>query len=481
MKKAPNILVICSDEHAREFSGCYGNQIVRSPTIDRLSQSASVFDRAYTPSPICVPARAALATGLQVHQLGCWSSSEPYCGEQESWMHRIRDRGVPVMSFGKLHFRSSDDDNGFSEEFLPMHVLINNGVAWPQALIRNPLPPFDETVELADGVGAGESEYTHYDRRVLSSAVTWLNTYSKKIKNNPWAMFVSFVSPHYPLSAPKRFYDWYKDSVLQLPERADAAPSIQHPVLREMRKFWDYDDHFDDPLRLEAIRCYYGLVSFVDDNIRQLLKALEDTGQLNDTVILYLSDHGEMLGQYGFWTKSVMYERSAGIPLIAAGPGFRPRRCQVPVSLTDVGATIEYAIDGCSTFDQQQPWRGCPLQEIADSTDDDRFVFSEYHDGGTPVSYYMIRHKNLKFVHYADGYDPQMFNLDDDPMEAYDLAGSPSCQNQLEAMQQKLNSVLDPQKIADRCAQDQSEKLKRLGGREAVLSAKSFNFTPVQS
>jgi len=394
-------------------------------------------------------------------------------------MHRVRRLGISVVSFGKLHFRSSDDDNGFSEEFLPMHVT-NNGLGWPQGLLRNPLPPFAQTPDLAAEVGPGESDYTEYDRRVLSSAIKWLNTYPKRLKNNPWVMFVSFVSPHYPLTAPKPFYEWYSDTAPRLPERSDAAPSIQHPVLQEMRKFWNYDDYFNDALRREAIRCYYSLVSFVDDNIHQLLEALEKTGQSSDTAILYFSDHGDMLGQYGFWTKSLMYERSAGIPLIAAGPGFAPVRCRNPVSLTDIAATVEHYY-GIGAGDADQPWRAQPLQQIASSPNADRFVISEYHDGGTPVSFYMIRHKNLKYVYYAGGYEPQLFDLVDDPAEVHDLAGLFSRQDQLNQMHQKLQSVLDPEKTAERCAQDQARKLEQLGGRDAVLSLQSFNFTPVET
>ena len=118
--KPRNVLLICSDEHARSALGCYGHPVAKTPTLDQLADSGTRFTRAYTPSPICIPARASLATGTQVHENRCWSSAEPYHGQAESWMHRLRDQNHAVVSIGKLHYRSGSHDNGFSEEIAPM-------------------------------------------------------------------------------------------------------------------------------------------------------------------------------------------------------------------------------------------------------------------------------------------------------------------------------------------------------------------------
>ncbi len=476
--KPSNVLVICSDEHARAFSGCYGHTTVQTPALDQLAKKGTLFEQAYTPSPICVPARASLATGLQVHELGCWSSAEPYAGRPESWMHRVRDLGIPVVSFGKLHFRSAADDNGFTEEHIPMHA-VNNGLGWPLALLKDPLPPFEDTWELAAQTGPGESDYTQYDRRITAKAVSWLHTYPAKLKDKPWVIFTSFVSPHYPLTAPKDFYELYRAAPLELPLDSSQSTAVNHPVIRALRAFWNYDDYFNDHKRLDAIRCYFGLVSFLDNNIRQLLKALEDTGNLDNTMILYLSDHGEMLGQFGLWTKSVMFERSCAIPMIAAGPGFAAPRCSVPVSLTDIGATVELALSRKSAA-SQQAWASQALQQAAVRNDYERFILSQYHDGGTPVSFYMIRHAGWKYVYYAGGHSPQLFNLASDPNELQDLSQKPEHRRCLEAMHAKLISILDPESTAVRCATDQARKLASLGGREKVLAMQSFNHTPVE-
>ncbi len=474
---ANNVLVICSDEHARAFSGCYGHSAVRTPAIDQLSKLGTTFEYAYTPSPICVPARACLATGLQVHETRCWSSAEPYYGQCESWMHRMRDCGYPVVAIGKLHFRSSGDDNGFTDEILPMHVA-NNGMGWPQSLLRDPLPAFNETRELADQTGKGESEYTDYDRRIVSEACRWLRRYPSKKQKSPWILFVSFASPHYPLAAPHKFYDLYRNCNFENSFNEHSNIETDHPVLNEIRRFWDYDDYFDNELRSEARRCYFALISFLDDNIRKVLEALEASGCKNDTVIIYTSDHGEMLGHLGFWTKSVMYENSTGIPLIAAGPGFESRRSYVPVSLTDIGATVEHAM-GFETHDAES-WRPAALQKVNDRFHRQRIILSQYHDGGTPVSFYMIRLGNWKYVYYAGGHRPQLFNISQDPMEINDLAESSFASDALRLAHANLCQILDPEEVAGLCKLDQAAKVRSLGGREVILAMNSFNHTPVQ-
>ena len=123
-----NMLFIMSDEHSRAVLGCYGNKAVRTPNLDRMAATGTRFTQAYTPSPVCVSARASLATGRWVHDTGCWSSAEPYAGRPRGWGHRLIEAGQNVTSIGKLHHRSREDDNGFTDEFLPLHVV--GGTGW---------------------------------------------------------------------------------------------------------------------------------------------------------------------------------------------------------------------------------------------------------------------------------------------------------------------------------------------------------------
>ena len=472
-----NVLILCSDEHARQTLGCYGHPLVKTPTLDRLASQGLRFTRAYTPSPICISARASLATGTEVHEHRCWSSAEPYHGQHESWMHRLRARDHAVVSIGKLHFRSGNDDNGFTEEILPMY-LANDGKGWPQGLVRRPLPAFDQVAEMARDAGPGDSNYTDYDREITAEACRWLRRYPQRIKNKPWALFVSYVSPHYPLTAPQMFYDLYDGQ--RMPAGIAEAPEAPpyHPVLREMARFWDYEGHFDPGSRERAKRGYFGLCSFLDDNLRQVLEALEDSGAARDTLIFYISDHGEMLGNHGFWAKSVMYEDSVGIPLIISGRELPTGVNHTPVSLTDVAATVEQAV-GMAPRPAEAPWQSRPLQEIAATPAPERFLLSQYHDGGSPTGFYMLRQGDWKYVHYAGGHPPQLFNLADDPMELTDLGEAPEFERQRDELYGRLTEILDPESVNDEAFADQAILLERLGGPEAVMALPSFNHTPI--
>src|SRR5210317_1099251 len=192
-----NVIVLMSDEHTRSVIGAYGNPLVHTPTLDKLAAGGVRFDNAYTPSPICISARASFATGTPVFEHGCWSSAEPYYGQQQSWMHRLRDRGHEVVSIGKLHYRSADDDTGFTEQILPLY-LANNGRGWPQGLQRKPMGSFPDAAEMAAILGPGETSYTQYDRDIAAAAVTWLEQRAAR-DSQPWVLFVSFICPHFPL------------------------------------------------------------------------------------------------------------------------------------------------------------------------------------------------------------------------------------------------------------------------------------------
>ena len=311
--RPPNFLVIISDEHRKDALGCAWHPQVHTPNLDRLAARGTRFTNAGTSSPMCVPTRAALACGDYVHRTGFWDSATPYDGSAATWMHRVRDAGHEMVSIGKLHFRSGEDDNGFSEEILPMHVV--GGVGWMAALLREDPPAYDAAAELAADSGPGSSSYTDYDLAITAAATDWIA--ARRNAERPWAAFVSLVSPHFPLRAPQEFYNLYADADFDL----EPQQLPDHPEIRNLARFFDYERHFTAETRHAAMAGYFGLTSFLDDCVGEILATLEESGQAEDTVILYLSDHGELLGDKGMWTKQVMYEASAGIPMILAGPG----------------------------------------------------------------------------------------------------------------------------------------------------------------
>ena len=209
-----NVLFICSDQQARNALGCYGHPLARTPHLDALVAAGTRFSAACSISHICVPARAAIATGCHVHQCRAWSGAEPYDGNIEGWGCRLIEEGRRVVSIGKLHYRSGEDPNGFDTEILTMHV--HAGVGWATALLRE-TRPMGSGGDYARDIGWGESAYTRYDRAIGDAACRWLRDEAPTDPARPWVLCVSFVSPHNPVIAPPEYESWYPRESVEMP------------------------------------------------------------------------------------------------------------------------------------------------------------------------------------------------------------------------------------------------------------------------
>ena len=479
-----NLLYIISDEHTYKTVGSYGNSAIQTPHIDRLAAEGVRFTNAYCPSPTCVPCRAALATGRWPHQIGTTSSAQPYEGQALSWHHRLREAGHEVASIGKLHYRNSHARNGFSEEILPLHIV--NELGWVKGLIRDRLISYDrETKELATEIGPGRSSYTDYDLRVTDAAVEWIGQQEAQSRSDtkPWALFLSFVSPHYPLYAPQAFYDLYDNVEIEPPIAADPAEWPSHPYLRDVfYKFCNYADHFDAESTLIAKRSYYALCSYLDHQIGRVLDALRQSGQYDQTRIIYTSDHGDLLGDHGQWTKMLMYEGSVGIPFIMAGPDLPAGKVvDTPINLIDSYPTVLDNMGLVLNEVEQAELPGTSLFKIIAEEPADRTTFSEYHDGMT-TGFFMLRQGPWKYVYYA-GYRPQLFNLNDDPHELNDLGADPALAEVRAELKAALEKIVgDPEQMDAAIKREQARILAELGGEERLFNRPDtdFGYTPIR-
>ena len=472
-----NVLFLMSDEHSREIAGCYGNPLVRTPNLDALAARGVVFDNAYCNSPICVPSRASLATGDHVHRIGYWDSAAAYDGRVPSWHHRVRAAGHDMVAIGKLHYRSADDDNGFSAVQHAMYVL--DGIGDTHGLLRRDRRVREVSRELAGEAGRGMSVYTRYDTKVADATVRWLRERGKSREDGkPWVLFSSMVSPHYPLIAHDAFYDLYAGIELPRPRFYGEAERPDHPVIDHYRATWNYDEHFDEERLRIGLTAYYGLCSFLDFQIGRILATLEESGFADDTLVLYTSDHGENLGNRGLWGKCVMYEESSGVPLLMAGPGVAAgARCATPVSLVDIYPTVvEFACGALDARERALPGRN--LVGLVGEHPADRVVFGEMHDDGSMTGTFMVRRGDWKLVHYVGG-PPQLFDLAADPFEARDLAGRSDTAEVQRRLYEELHRIVDPEAADRRAFADQEARIERLGGVGAILARPDFNFTPL--
>ena len=471
-----NLVILMSDEHNPKMLGCYGHDLVQTPNLDRLAARGTRFATTYCCSPVCIPARAAFHTGRYIHRLGFWDNADPYDGSAPSWQHVLRGAGHHVAAIGKLHFRSTADDNGFSEEIITMHVV--DGLGDLMGLVREDLPRRGSSKKMATLAGPGESDYTRYDRNIAAEAERWLREEAPKHRDKPWVLMVSFVAPHFPLTAPADFYNLYPPDRLALPKQYARDGRPRHPYLKDYAGSFAYDDYFenDDQVR-RAIAGYYGLCSSMDDNCGRVMRAIEDCGLGADTRILYTSDHGDNVGARGLWGKSTLYEEAAAVPLIVAGDGIPEGAvCGTVTSHVDCYPFILEAVGMSAPVDDMAALR-CSIGDLAAGATPDRTVLSEYHGMGSTTAAFMIRHGRFKYVHYVK-YAPQLFDLDADPEELNDLAGAAAYRGVLAECRQRLLGLCDPDDADRRAKARQAVLLARNGGREAVIARGDLGYSP---
>jgi len=471
-----NLLVIMSDEHNPKVLGCAGHPVVTTPNLDALAARGTRFTGAYTASPVCIPARAAFACGKYINQIGFWDNADAYDGSIRSWHHVLRDQGHEVVSIGKLHFRKPDEDHGFSEEQIPMHILEGKGDL--MGLIREDLPRRGGAKKMAAMAGPGESAYTLYDKEICSKAQIWLHERAQSTPDKPWVLFVSFVAPHFPLTAPPEHYYPYWNQELPMPKLYGRESRTAHPYLNDYRNSFCYDDYFENEQDVKrALAGYFGLVSYLDSNVGKILSALEQAGLAGDTAVMYTSDHGDNLGARGLWGKSTMYEEIAGVPLIMAGPHLPANKVvKTPVSHVDAYPTILETVGARrEAGGGQHP--GYSLNAIAEGLQPERTVLSEYHAMGSTTGAFAIRNGRYKYVYYGK-YPAQLFDLEKDPEEMTDLSTHSDYASELQECHRRLLTVCDPDKVDRRAKARQAVLLAENGGREAVIERGDLGFTP---
>lgn len=474
---ARNLIAIMTDGHDPRYLGAAGHPFVRTPALDRLAAQGTRFANAYTPCPICVPARAAFATGRHVHETRYWDNAQAYDGAVPGWAQVLRQAGRRTEAIGKLHYRRAEDPLGFDRQHEPMHIMDGIGMVW--GAIRDPFPVLTEPFRLIREIGVGVSNYNLFDRRIANTAAEWLKAHTAA-SGGPWLLYIGFVAPHPPFVVPRAYYDLYPPDIVPLPKRYLRPDTAHHPWIKAQDDFIGQDRFFrDDDARRAAFAAYLGLISFVDAQIGLVLDALEQTGLDAETRILCTSDHGDSTGARGLWGKFNFYEEAAKVPMILAGPGVpRGRVCETPVSLIDCYATVLDAL-GVAGPARDSATDSRSLFEIAAApADGDRIVLSQYHAFGSPSGGFMVRRGRYKYHHYI-GYRPELFDLADDPEELHDLAGDPAHAGVLAEMEALLRAQLDPEAVDRQAKADQAALIERHGGREEAARIGAPGTTPV--
>ncbi len=473
--KPLNVLYIMSDQHQGKASACYGHDFAVTPNIDRLAARGTRFATAYTNSAICVPARAVIATGQYVFKSGYWCNAHPYDGRIKSWHHLLAENGSSATSIGKLHFRNETDPTGFAEQIIPMHVV--EGLGDLRSCIKRPMTEPMETSKVMTDIGPGDSTYTKYDHDIANRTCDWLRARATDPNGAPFALFTSFVCPHPPYIAPQEFYDLYPTDRMPTPKLSDPDAET-HPWIQKMERNRNYNDFLTEETRRILLASYYGCISYLDHKIGRVLDCLDECGLRDNTLVIYTSDHGDNLGTRRLFGKSNMYEESALIPMIVAGPGVPENAVSTtPVTLLDVAPTILDAA-GLADLPEARALPGRSMIAVAQATSDpDRVAFCEYYAAAADRAAFMIRKGKYKYIHYV-GYEPELFDLEADPEELTSLAGDPDHQDIVRDYHAILRTIVDPEAADEAAYRSQTALVEANGGREALIARGKYDGTP---
>eukprot|EP01051_Picozoa_sp_SAG22_P008651 SAG22_NODE_673_length_7973_cov_3.643129_1_plen_461_part_00 len=323
--RRPNILVIMADQQSKFVLGCYSDQVVRTPHLDRLAREGLRFDSAYCPSPVCMPSRMSFMTGCTPSTNGIHTNLAMLPSDRPTWAHALGIGGYETALLGRMHFEGVDQHHGFESRPCGEMWAVHPG------MMGEVLPPTEYGLHLPSGqqrhtmsvAGSGPTAEQWMDQRVTEHSCEWLRAKGvaaagETTSPRPWAAVVGYVLPHNPYVAPRHLVEHYFDKVT-VPENPDVAR--QPPMTQWYRASRDLLEPFSELRARTAIAAYYALCELHDQHCGAVLAALEESGQADNTLVIYVSDHGEMLGQHGCWTKNTYYEGSVGVPMLIRWPG----------------------------------------------------------------------------------------------------------------------------------------------------------------
>jgi choline-sulfatase len=437
-----------SDQHHAGIMGCAGDTLVQTPNLDRLAREGARFSNAYCPFPLCGPSRMSFMTCRHPHEIGIWDNHRRLNSDTPTFAHSFLSAGYDTVLAGRMHFAGWDQRHGFSERIIgdvPESAYLEAG--WK---LKGVLGDLRDTCgcSLAGLVksGPGRTGYHAYDEAVTRASVRWLNQRGRAARPKPFLLTVGYVSPHCPFVAPPEDFDRYRDRIR--PSDLPVPDERLHPANAARRALFGLDPAPPPDARWRTRVAYYGLCTFLDRQTGAVLDALRDAGLADNTIVVYCSDHGEMLGEHGLWFKSTFYDGACRVPLILSWPGRIPHGAVRArnVSLVDIGTTL-IDLAGAAPLPGASGRSFRPLLAADDAPWDDT-VFAEHMDRGCnePASR-MVRRGPWKFNYYH-GLPPELFNLEDDPQETVNLSGRADCRDVEAGLRAEVLRAWSPDRVA---------------------------------
>ncbi|MBL4700461.1 MAG: sulfatase-like hydrolase/transferase, partial [Phycisphaeraceae bacterium] len=339
----PNIVLIMSDQHHKRAMSFAGHPYVKTPALDRLASRGISFGQAFCNYPLCGPSRASFMTGQHPHETRVVTNHGEFRTDTPTFAHQFLASGYETIISGRMHFVGVDQRHGFARR------LISD--VSPTAFHATRVNPNPVLADLGDtpgmnkqGIiksGPGRSGYLSFDEHVTQATVKFFEERKNNPSDKPYLLTVGYTMPNCPFVAESDDFYQYWDQ-LPTPETSEESLGEQHPFHAELRRHWGINPLPDAQAQKRTAAAYYGMVTHLDRQVDAVMQALEASGEAQNTIVVYTSDHGDQLGAHGLWWKSTFYEGSVGVPLIISRPN-DPRagqETQANVSLMDIGPTL---------------------------------------------------------------------------------------------------------------------------------------------
>lgn len=438
MSERPNILIVVVDQLNGTLFPDGPAGWLKTPALARLAERSIRFSTCYTASPLCAPARASLMSGRLPSKTGVYDNAAEFASDIPTFSHYLRRAGYATVLSGKMHFVGPDQLHGFEERLTTDVYPADFG--WSPDY-RKPGERIDWWYHnLGSVTGAGVAEITNqleYDDEVAYHAKSKLYDLARGNDGRPWCLTVSFTHPHDPYVARRKYWELYQDCAHLEPSTPAIPYEEMDPHSRRLMDASDWRSFDITPAEIRrARRGYFSNISYVDDKIAEIVEVLETTRQADNTIVIFTSDHGDMLGDRGLWFKMSFFEGSARVPMMVSAPGLTPGRVDTPVSTLDLLPTL-CDLAGIDWSEASHSLDGESLVPLAASGQRRRPVPMEYAAEGSIAPMVSLRERRYK-LNCCDTDPAQLFDLDNDPDERINLAGDPEHAGVFEALSAKM-------------------------------------------
>jgi choline-sulfatase len=462
MSDRPNILMIMADQLAARYLGAYGHPLVKTPHIDALANRGVVFDAAYANCPICAPSRASMLTGQHVSRIGTYDNGTELPASTPTLMHHLRRAGYETVLSGKAHFIGPDQMHGFQRRLTP--EIYPSDFSWTPDWTQGPVPNHGSAVNQLREAGLCDwGMQLDHDEEVQFRALEYLRDRARQRGGDqPFFLCASFTQPHEPFITAPEWWDRYEHDEIDLPGVPARPMAEMHPYDQWLQHHHMVDEY---PPTEEHVRntrhAYYGMVSYFDDKVGELVTELERLGMAENTLIIVTSDHGEMLGERGMWFKRTYFEDSVRVPLIVVGTDRVKPGCRLEkeVSLVDLMPTfleladlgdreaVSGSLDGESL---------CPMLAGNDARHHEGIV-AEYYSEGVVQPMRMAVKDRFKYV-YVHEHAEQLFDLRSDPQELVNCIDDPAHADRLTELRDIVHNDWDAARMREQVIASQQRR-----------------------